>query len=467
MEAFRVRVSSSVLSLALLLTGSVGDAIAQADGAKRITRSDAVKERQDFEKSPKVALVVGVGGYPQSSGLSTLKYAAKDAAMVGDVLKRQGYLVRVLTDGDALRGSVRRSLSELSGAIDKDRGTFLFYFSGHGFADHDTNYLATYGTTVDDLKAEGFPVSEVESILKNSGAKRQLMFIDACRNEPTVGGKSVAQQGFVAERLQKLDAAAGLHVLFSTKSGTVSYESKDLQQGVFTHFLLKGLQGEADGYSTSQKDGLVTFQDLAQFVVDGVRAYGVEHGQLQVPYQAGESSGDFLLTSRRVSPPVAPSPQTAAPTPQPPAPKPTPTEITQQPAQPAGTTPSSGGIGDLADKSARLGQLPQRWRNTVTSQVYVMRFDSDHLIINQLNGPIVADLALKKDPKHKKPDKYEGYSRLANCPEGQGVMEVTSWSATRIEGRVQVAAVANGQKINCSNTVSFLRSWSLTAFIPD
>jgi hypothetical protein len=59
------------------------------------------------------------------------------------------------------------------------------------------------------------------------------------------------------------------------------------------------LKGEAAG-----SDGLVTFRDVADYVRDQVREYGVKVGQVQVPFEAGESSGDFLLARTSGRPPV-------------------------------------------------------------------------------------------------------------------------------------------------------------------
>jgi hypothetical protein len=127
----------------------------------------------------------------------------------------------------------------------------------------------------------------------------------------------------------------------------------------------------------------------------------------------------------------------------------------------------TGGIGDLAGTNGKLGQLPQRWRNTVTNQVYTMRFDADHLYINQAGGAIVADLTLKKDGRGNKPDKYEGSSRLARCPNGS--IEVVSWSATRIEARVQIPGkpgkVWTIQIPACPTGMG--KTWEPMAFIPE
>ena len=263
-------------------------------------------DQRDFEKQVKGALVVGISAYPQGSGLSSLKYAARDAEVLGATLKSQGYLVRQLTESDATRAMIRRSLRDLSDAVSPNEGSILFFFGGHGYTYKGSNYLATFGVTADDLDGEGLAVKDVEDLLRASQAKRKLLFIDACRNDPGQGARTTGQRSF-----EKLAGSEGMRVLFSTKEGRVSFEDDTLRQGVFTYFLAKGLQGEAAG-----ADGLVTFRDLADYVTDRMRAYTVERGQVQIPFEAGESSGDFLLSAgskRGEVPVVTPSPAPAGP----------------------------------------------------------------------------------------------------------------------------------------------------------
>ena len=248
---------------------------------KRVAPVDAAT-RQSFERQPKVAVLAGIGNYPARSGLSALRYPARDVELMRAELERQGYKAVALKDQEATRGSIVQALKDAAELVDRGRGTVLFFFSGHGFQDQGANYLASFEATSANLAASGLAVKTVEDLLKATGAPRQVMFIDACRNEP---GKSAGARSF-----DRFEAAAGLRVLFSTKAGRISYEDDQLGSGRFTHFLVRGLRGEAAG-----ADGLVTFRDLADYVTEGVSTYGFQKGQMQVPYEAGESSGDFLL----------------------------------------------------------------------------------------------------------------------------------------------------------------------------
>ncbi len=98
--------------------------------------------KQVFETQGKVALICGVSQYPAGSGLRPLKYAVRDADALAAALKAQGYLVKMLKEGEATRGIIRNTLRKLAGAVEPDQGALLFFFGGHGFAMNGVNYLA-------------------------------------------------------------------------------------------------------------------------------------------------------------------------------------------------------------------------------------------------------------------------------------------------------------------------------------
>src|SRR5580704_10156445 len=91
-----------------------------------------------FLSEKKVAIVVGISDYPAESGFPKLQYAAKDAQDLASALEKQGYQTQVLTDQHAMKSSIRKALQQAHDVLnqgrvgDKESGTFLFAFSGHG-----------------------------------------------------------------------------------------------------------------------------------------------------------------------------------------------------------------------------------------------------------------------------------------------------------------------------------------------
>ena len=248
---------------------------------KRVSRGNTAV----LEKQTNVALLVGIGDYDTSlTGLSQLKYPVADMMAVANALKLQGYSPHLLQDGKASAPRIRQYLKDLKDTVEPGAGTFVFYFSGHGYRVGGENYLATSDvTSFDDLAQQGLSVSEVQRLLADSGARQRIVFIDACRNDP-------AKSASKARPFEQFATAEGLRVLYSTAPGKLSYEDDDLGHGVFSYYLAKGLRGAAAG-----PDGIVSFDDLKTWMNAQMMDYGAKHSRVQVPYQLGESSGDFLL----------------------------------------------------------------------------------------------------------------------------------------------------------------------------
>src|SRR5579883_2175247 len=91
--------------------------------------------------------------------------------------------------------------------------------------------------------------------------------------------------------MRNLSASVGLRVLYSTKPGTRSWEDDKLAHGVFTKFLIDGINGEAAG-----PDGLVTFFDLETYVREKVK----EFKPIQEPYEGPSlgAAGDFYISGK-------------------------------------------------------------------------------------------------------------------------------------------------------------------------
>jgi len=283
-----------VLWRRLILLASVFTAFAAGQVREKRVAPVPASSSAVFDRQSRIAIVAGISAYSEASGLSALQYADADASAVAEELKKQGYSVRMLLNSDASRGAIRRVLNDLPKIIDPDQGTLLFYFSGHGFAQSGVNYLATFGAGADDIADEGLSIPEVERLLKAAKPKRQILLIDACRNETAAGVRGASGRSFAA-----LQDSAGLRQLYSTRPGTFSYEDAKLKHGVFTYFLLQGLDGAAAG-----TDGLITFRDLADYATARMRDYSVTSGHVQIPRESGEAEGDFVLA--RLGTPAAP-----------------------------------------------------------------------------------------------------------------------------------------------------------------
>jgi formylglycine-generating enzyme required for sulfatase activity len=99
----------------------------------------------------------------------------------------------------------------------------------------------------------------MDRLKEDSSSIQNLLLVDACRDNPSRGGKGV-DWSTVNGLPNKLS------VLFSSSAGTQSYESERIGHGLFTHFVLNGLQGKA-----ADADGEVTWLGLSSYVTKQVQ----------------------------------------------------------------------------------------------------------------------------------------------------------------------------------------------------
>lgn len=261
------------------------DAGATARGVQRGHFTE--KDKNAFEMETRTAILVAPSY--RDSGLATLRYTFADAVELKAELERQGYSVRVIPSTEATADSIRQALTNQKILLDgTTQATVVFAFMGHGFQDNSGhNYLMTYGADLDNMDKEALSLDEVQKLLNETGARRKVVFIDACRNVP--GSRDAS----AARTMSDFQAAEGMAMLLATKPGAYSYEDPELSHGVFTYFLLEALRGKAAG-----KDGYVTFHDVSQYVEHSVLSYSLKKDLAQKPLATlRDVGGDFLLAT--------------------------------------------------------------------------------------------------------------------------------------------------------------------------
>lgn len=219
-----------------------------------------------------------------------LLFAETDAAKVENVLVNLGGYAQ--QDVLVLLGQPRIELIERFGAlrhaIDEaraagDETVFLFYYSGH--ADDA-------GMQLGRTRLE---YSELDAMLERSGADVRLAFIDACNSGELTrrkGGKLAPS--FVIDVSERLPAS-GTVIITSSTGDEASQESDEIGGSYFTHYLVGGLSGSADGDGDNKVSLSETYDYVYRETV--LRTSGTRLGTQHPTFEwdlAGE--GDIVLT---------------------------------------------------------------------------------------------------------------------------------------------------------------------------
>ncbi|HRI00657.1 MAG TPA: caspase family protein [Saprospiraceae bacterium] len=252
-----------------------GNAVKQIHSREEYKFNQQVKV--DYNKEVKIwAVVVGVAKYEH---MPALKYADDDAYKIYAFLKSpeggalQDEQIRVLVDEDATRANMIRAMNEIFLKAD-DNDVIMLYFSGHGLE----------GTFL-PIDYDGFKNSihhdEIKELFSKSKAKHKVCFADACHSGSLLAAKSpfASSLMYFYDELDK--ASGGTAFMMSSKSKEFSLEDGGLRQGIFSHFLIRGLKGEAD----TDKNNTITIQELFNFVSTQVKTYTVG---AQTPMIAGD-----------------------------------------------------------------------------------------------------------------------------------------------------------------------------------
>lgn len=258
-------------------------------------------------------LLVGVNQY-QDASFPTLRYSAEDCQRLGEALseaagefpKKQVIIHHDCADQISTLTTVLTSLKQIISAA-KPSDTVLFYFSGHGLVEPQTQQavLCLSDTRKNALLNTALPIQQLLQMLASCAASQQLLWLDACHSggmtlrgakEDTNGngGKSFLPNP-TAQLVQVLQTRPPqnkkFYALLSCDEGQQSWEFPELGHGLFTYYLMRGLRGEA-----ANAQGVIEADGLYKYVYNQTQQYIEQTNQkLRQLNQQKRQRGETLL----------------------------------------------------------------------------------------------------------------------------------------------------------------------------
>ena len=237
------------------------------------------------------ALVIGIAKYRSMRPLAKTTIDAED---LYKVFTERGYArlrMQLLLDDQATKLAINQQLDWLADAATAD-DTVVIFFSGHGaqlLGDAVSGeYLCPVDADIQQVQETCISDLEFTTALRSIRAGRIVVFLDACHSGGvgTPKDSQVQLKGGLSQAAYDHFQGKGRFIIASCKPDEVSWETPNLNNGLFTHHLLAGIRGQA-----ARSDGTVWMNDLFSYVYRQV-----SQTQLQHPYQKSDAE-DFVLVT--------------------------------------------------------------------------------------------------------------------------------------------------------------------------
>ena len=221
--------------------------------------------------SGKFALIIGNLEYTDP-GLAELTAPGKDTEDFARVLKDQE-----IGAFDSVNILLNQPSSSVIEAIDeffdqkKPDDLLVLYFSGHGVRDElGVLYLAVRNTNRARLRSTAVKSDYIRESMDQSRSKRQVLILDCCNSGAYAQGTKAAT-GVSIGTATAFEGGYGRIILTASDSTQFAWEGDkvigETSNFLFTHFLVEGLEGEAD----NDGDGRITVDELYDYAYEKVR----------------------------------------------------------------------------------------------------------------------------------------------------------------------------------------------------
>jgi len=246
-----------------------------------------------------VALIIGIEKYKKSPDATFANLDAKyfvEYAKKGFGIKQKN--IKRLLDADASFIDTISILKKwLPAKIKSNKTNLIIFFAGHGLASSDGKelYLLHQDSDPDLLDKTALSRTELFKEIITLNPKSVTIFLDTCysgvsRDEKTL--LASARPVRVAAKEQE-EIPNNFTIFSASKLNQISSGLKEANHGIFSYYLMKGLEGNAD----INKDKKITNGELLTYMDENVSQKASELGRQQNPSLVGNP--DKVLMSYR------------------------------------------------------------------------------------------------------------------------------------------------------------------------
>jgi N-acetylmuramoyl-L-alanine amidase len=232
------RASLGIMTLAFILIVLKNDALAaqpvgQDFSTSTFSAANKPLPSQSPQRTLRIALVIGNSTYGTAG---KLRNPSNDADDMDRAFKELGF--EVVLKKDVTRRETEEAIRQFNAQLSSAQMA-VFYYAGHGVQVDGENYLIPIGAKIDretDVPYEAFPLGKILGAMDSSGNSGNVIFLDACRNNPYERQWRSDSRGLADVRSNR-----GTLISFATAPGKVAEDGKG-RNSPYTASLLEFIQ---------------------------------------------------------------------------------------------------------------------------------------------------------------------------------------------------------------------------------
>ena len=242
-----------------------------------------------LENPNAVALIIGVESY---SNLPPAQYADSDATHFYDYANQSLGVppskIKLLTDLKANRTELLKTMKGwMRTEIAPGKSDVYIFFAGHGLASVDGSKTYLLPADGDRDLLDETSILRDDLIASAKGAKTITMFLDTCYSGGTRTNEILlADARPIAIVPDKSALPSNVTVLAAASGAQLSSTYEAAKQGLFSYWLMKGLEGDAD----TNRDKMITTGELHEYVARKVSPIAQRRSRQQSPQLMGDST---------------------------------------------------------------------------------------------------------------------------------------------------------------------------------
>ena len=230
--------------------------------------------------SSAVAIIIGIEDYQNTF---SAPFAKNDALAFYDFanfslgVPREN--IQLLTNEDAERTNTLKTLVKWLPKMVKEEETDVYiFFSGHGLASDDGEelYLLPYDGEPDLLEDSTLLRNQLFNRVAKLNPKSVTVFLDTCYSGATRTEEFLVAAKPIFIEAQEQDIPAKFTVFSASAGRETAKVLEEAEHGLFSYYMMKGLEGEADANSDNQ----ITNGELIAFINKNVSRQANQTPQL-------------------------------------------------------------------------------------------------------------------------------------------------------------------------------------------